>query len=201
MMCETPMPAAAAGDETPPYGSISSSAPVVKVAAALAAVPEWFQGWDEGQHMYYYFNSTSQQSIWEPPQGAPFVPHAGPTPGLLDVALPVSSPVARDSPPSMAIEANMDTRSSPLRIPSAQRRYSGRFEPADEPPVEAAPLAAAAAALFPAAGLVVLPPGVGQQLLRKSMANESLSSALRRGMQPESKHFAVSNFRALGVYI
>jgi len=34
---------------------------------------EWFQGWDESHEAYYYFNSTTQESRWVPPENEKYV--------------------------------------------------------------------------------------------------------------------------------
>jgi len=192
IMCETPAPAAAANvpvesaAESPALNASTSPA-VVRITAEPSAEPQWFQSWDEGRRMFFYFNRATQESVWEPPQGFPFVPHVGPTPGK--VSAPQSSREAGRGP-SPAVR-NFSRFESPAEPAAAAAPPVVDVEPVTvapaSTPASAAPTPAAAAPTPAAAAAPVVQPGAGQQLLRSTLAEQARSSGITQNLHPESK--------------
>ena len=192
VMCETPAPAAAAGVPVEsavgnPTPNASSAPAVVRITAEPSAEPQWFQSWDKGRRMFFYFNRATNQSVWEPPQGLPFVPHVGPTPGkVTTVAAPEGSRASNGLPPAMRNTSRFVSAAEPVSEPVTT-------EPAVAPVVDVEPVTVAhtpapapAPASTPAAA-PVLQPGAGMQLLRSSLAEQAQSSDITQNLRPESK--------------
>lgn len=63
----------AASDNVVDESSVVELMSVSEPETANVPRVEWFQGWDETHSVYYYFNATTKESTWSPPE-APFVP-------------------------------------------------------------------------------------------------------------------------------